>query len=291
MRDEQALHASGGDSPAAIVARIDARSRRIETPCGDGSMVWRLWGSGKPLVLLHGGYGSWTHWLRNVESLGARYTVIAPDMPGLGESAVPPPPHSAEALAAILVAGLDRVMPGPAPLAMAGFSFGAAMGGHVAALMGERIACFLMIGAAGLGLPRPPRADLRRVEPGMSRAAIIATQRHNLGQLMFGDAGRIDDLAVYLQDENTRRARLDSRPIAFTDTLISTLPRATARLGAIWGEKDSTCVPYIEQKFSVLRAIQPHCFCATLPDAGHWAQWEQAAAFEALLARFIEGGA
>jgi pimeloyl-ACP methyl ester carboxylesterase len=41
----------------------------------------------------------------------------------------------------------------------------------------------------------------------------------------------------------------------------------------------------------VLRAIQPHCFCATLPDAGHWAQWEQAAAFEALLARFIEGGA
>ncbi|MGH7034265.1 MAG: alpha/beta fold hydrolase [Stellaceae bacterium] len=291
MRDEQALRASGDDSPAAIVARIEARSRRIETPCGAGSMAWRLWGSGKPLVLLHGGYGSWTHWLRNVESLGARYAVIAPDLPGLGDSAAPMPPHNAEALAAILATGLDRVMPGPAPLAMAGFSFGAVIGGHVAALMGERIASFLMIGAAGLGLPRPPRADLRRVEPGMSRAAIIATQRHNLAQLMFGDASRIDALAVYLQDENTRRARLDSRPIAFTDTLIRALPRAAARLGAIWGEKDSTCVPYIEQKFSVLRTIQPHCFCDIVPDAGHWVQWEQAAAFEALLANFIEGGA
>lgn len=291
MRDEPALRARGDESPAAIVARIDARSRRVETPCGDGSMVWRVWGSGAPLVLLHGGYGSWTHWLRNVESLGARYTVIVPDLPGLGESAVPPPPHSAEALAAVIAQGLDRIAPAPATLAVAGFSFGAVMSGHIAALMGERIESCLLIGAAGLGLPRPPRADLKRVEPGMSRDAIIAIQRHNLAALMFGEASRIDALAVHLQDENTRRGRLDSRSIAFTDTLILTLPRATARLGAIWGEKDSTCVPYIEQKFSVLRAIQPRCFCATVPDAGHWVQWEQAAAFEALLTGFIEGGA
>jgi len=289
MRDEPALRASGDESPVTIVARIDAHSRRVETPCGDGSMVWRIWGEGTPLVLLHGGYGSWTHWLRNVESLGTRHSVIAPDLPGLGDSAVPPPPHSAEALAAIIVRGLDRIAPAPAALAMAGFSFGAVMAGHVAALMGERIASCLLIGAAGLGLPRPPRADLRRVEPGMSHDAIIETQRHNLAKLMFGEPSRIDALAVHLQNENTRRGRLDSRSIAFTDTLIHTLPRATARLGAIWGEKDSTCVPYIEQKFSVLRGIQPDCFCKTVPDAGHWVQWEQAAAFEALLARFIEG--
>ena len=26
-----------------------------------------MWGEGRPLVLLHGGTGSWMHWVRNVE--------------------------------------------------------------------------------------------------------------------------------------------------------------------------------------------------------------------------------
>lgn len=283
------MRAQATDSPAAVVARIERAGRRFETPCGDGRMAWRIWGNGAPLVLLHGGYGSWTHWLRNVEPLSRGYTVIVPDLPGLGDSALPPQPHTAEALAAILVRGLDEIVPPPTPIALAGFSFGSVMGGHVAAQMGERAACFLMIGAAGLGLPRPQRADLQRVEPGMSADAIMARQRENLAKLMFGDASRIDALAVHLQNDNTRRARLDSRPIAFTDTLIHTLPRATARLGAIWGEKDITCVPHIEQKFGVLRQIQPSVYCGIVPDAGHWVQWEQQAAFESRLRNFIEG--
>ena len=280
-----------GETPAETVARIERRGRRIDTPCGDGAVVWRLWGSGAPLVLLHGGYGSWTHWLRNVETLSDAYTVIVPDLPGLGDSAMPPQPHTAEALAAILVRSLDEIVPSPTPIALAGFSFGSVMGGHIAAQMGQRIASFLMIGAAGLGLPRPPRADLQRVEPGMTADQITAIQRGNLAKLMFGDAKRIDELAVYLQNDNTRRARLDSRPIAFTDTLIHTLPRATTRLGAIWGDKDITCVPYIEQKFGVLRGIQPSAYCDTIADAGHWVQWEQQAAFETRLRQFIDGRA
>jgi pimeloyl-ACP methyl ester carboxylesterase len=284
---DQRLRANDVDSLAAIVARIEARGRRIETPCGDGTMVWRIWGKGAPLVLLHGGYGSWTHWLRNIEPLSATYTVIAPDTPGLGDSATPPQPHTAEAIAAIMCRGLDQIVPPPATIAMAGFSFGSVMGGHIAAQVGKRIASFLLIGAAGLGLPRPTRADLERVEPGMSAAEIAAVQRGNLIKLMFGDPSRIDELAVYLQNTNTRRARLDSRPIAFTDTLIHTLPRVTARLGAIWGEKDITCVPYIEQKFGVLRDIQPGVYCDVVPDAGHWVQWEQQTAFESRLKNFI----
>src|SRR6202012_2762510 len=74
-------------SPAAVVTAIDSRAERLSTPCGDGSMVWRRWGNGPALVLLHGGYGSWTHWLRNVENLASRYSVLACDLPGLGESA------------------------------------------------------------------------------------------------------------------------------------------------------------------------------------------------------------
>jgi 2-hydroxy-6-oxonona-2,4-dienedioate hydrolase len=287
MAPDQALHASAAAAPAAIVAAIDAHAERIATPCGSGSMVWRRWGTGPALVLLHGGYGSWTHWLRNVESLAARFRVLAPDLPGLGDSADAPKPYSAESLATIVADGIARIAPSQS-VAICGFSFGAVIGGHVAAQLGDRVSAFLMLGAAGLGLPRKP-LDLQRVEPGMTAAQIAAVQRGNLVKLMFGDERRVDDLAVHLQNENTRRARLDSRPIAFTDTLVLTLPKATARLGAIWGERDSTAADAIEQNFAVLRRLRPGVYCDTIADAGHWAQWEQPARFEAKLIAFLEG--
>ena len=56
----------------ALVEGIAAEAERVETPCGDGTLVWRRWGSGPPLVLLHGGYGSWI-------ALGAqRHPAVAP---------------------------------------------------------------------------------------------------------------------------------------------------------------------------------------------------------------------
>ena len=46
----------------------------------------RCWGRGAPLVLLHGGMGSWTHWGRNIGALARKFTVITLDMPGYGDS-------------------------------------------------------------------------------------------------------------------------------------------------------------------------------------------------------------
>lgn len=125
------------DRTVALVEGIAAEAERVETPCGDGAMVWRCWGGGPPLVLLHGGYGSWTHWVRNVLPLSRQFTVIAPDLPGLGELATPPEPQTAEGLAAIIVAGLDIVLSRRrianwAALHLAGFSFGGVIGGSVA---------------------------------------------------------------------------------------------------------------------------------------------------------------
>jgi len=291
MPPDDVIGARANTPPAAIVEAIASRAERIPTPCGTGSMIWRRWGSrsgnGAALVLLHGGYGSWTHWLRNVESLAARYRVFACDLPGLGESADAPKPYNADSLAAIVAEGIARIAPGES-VALCGFSFGSVIGGHVAAQMGARVSSFLMLGAAGLGGARRP-LDLTRVEPGMTPAQIAEVQRGNLVKLMFGDASRVDELAVHLQNENTRRGRLDSRPIAFTDTLIDTLPKASARLGAIWGEQDATAVNAIEQNFAVLRRLKPDIYCDTIANAGHWAQWEQPAVFEAKLTAFIEG--
>ena len=71
----------------AEVAELNARYRRIETPCGEGTMVWRLWGEGDPLVLAHGAQGAWDHWVRNIPELSRHRMLLVPDMPGHGESA------------------------------------------------------------------------------------------------------------------------------------------------------------------------------------------------------------
>ena len=74
--------------------RLVAEARRSESPCGAGSMVWWSWGGGPALVLLHGGAGSWQHWVRTVPAFSRTHRVLAPDLPGLGESADPPAPRS-----------------------------------------------------------------------------------------------------------------------------------------------------------------------------------------------------
>src|SRR6516225_4256552 len=127
-RSHLSVHQTPSSDPAALLARLTATAVRHHSPCGDGSMVWRVWGEGPALVLLHGGYGSWTHWLRNIPVLSEGRRVIAADMPGLGESASAPEPYTAESIAAIVAGGLgevlDRVQGEGESFDLAGFSFG-----------------------------------------------------------------------------------------------------------------------------------------------------------------------
>ena len=277
------------EETVACVARVAAEAERIETPCGAGGMVWRRWGAGPPLVLFHGGYGAWTHWIRNVLPLAREFTVIAPDLPGLGESATPPEPHSAEGLAAILVQGLETLLQSGEPFHLAGFSFGGLLGGHVAAAMGERVRGFTIVGSNGLGLVRQP-TELDRVRPHMSEEEKIAVHRHNLGVLMIADKTKIDELAVYLQSTNAPRGRVKSRRFSRGDTLALALPRVKARLSGIWGGRDATAYPYLEERARVLRGVQPRARFEVIPDAGHWVQYEAPLRFNPLLAEIARRG-
>jgi pimeloyl-ACP methyl ester carboxylesterase len=275
--------ASISEETIAIVEGVAAEAQRIETPCGDGGMVWRVWGSGPPLVLLHGGYGSWMHWIRNVLALARRFTVIAPDLPGLGESATPPEPHSAEALARIIGEGLAAILHGGERFHLAGFSFGGVLGGHVAALLGEQVRGFTIVGSNGLGLPRQP-TELERQKPGGTVEELLAIARHNLGVLMIADKDKIDDVAVYIQYMNAPRGRVRSRRFSRTDTLLQALPRVTAQLSGIWGGRDAGAYPYLDERKRVLDEIQPDLRFEIIPGAGHWVAYEAADRFNPLLA-------
>jgi 2-hydroxy-6-oxonona-2,4-dienedioate hydrolase len=276
------------DKTVALVDGIAAQAERVETPCGDGTMVWRCWGGGPPLVLLHGGYGSWMHWVRNVTPLSRQFTVIAPDLPGLGESATPPEPWTAAGLAAIVAEGLDIVVPRGERVHLAGFSFGGVIGGNLAAQLGDRVGSFTVVGSNGLGLERSP-TPLRRVAPGADEAEEFATHRYNLNQLMIADTDRIDELALYLQKTNHARARMCSRRFSRSGALVEALPRITARLDGIWGERDATAYPHLDERARILRRFQPNARFAVVPGAGHWVQYEAADRFNPLIAEFAAG--
>jgi pimeloyl-ACP methyl ester carboxylesterase len=275
------------ETTKTFVAGIAAEAERVETPCGDGAMVWRIWGAGPALVLFHGGYGSWTHWIRNVLPLARMFTVIAPDLPGLGESATPPEPHTAEGLARIVVEGLDRVLPRQERVHIAGFSFGGVLGGHVVAQLGERVRAFTVVGSNGLGLVRQP-TDLKRVPAGASAEEALAVHRHNLGALLIADPAKIDELAVYLQSENAPRGRVRSRRFSRADTLVRALPLITARLDGIWGEHDATARGHLDERARMLRSVQPDARFEVIARAGHWVQYEAADQFNPLLAEILQ---
>ncbi len=55
----------------------------------DVRLHYVLAGRGEPVVLLHGWPQTWYEWRQIVPALAAKYTVIAPDMRGLGDSAKP----------------------------------------------------------------------------------------------------------------------------------------------------------------------------------------------------------
>ncbi len=94
-------------APAEFIAALDRTGTRRTTA---GDVVWRVWGAGAPLVLLHGGTGSWLHWVRNIEALAADFMLLVPDLPGSGESATPPAPISADGIGATLAAGVASLI-------------------------------------------------------------------------------------------------------------------------------------------------------------------------------------
>jgi len=273
--------------PADQVDALARVARKIRTPCGEGTMVWRVWGAGEPLVLFHGGSGSWTHWIRVIPDLSKDYELWVADLPGLGDSAMPPKPWVPQSTAAVVVAGLDQLFAEHVRLRMAGFSFGGQIAGLSAAALGGRVLSLTLIGVAALGLRPAPRAPFAKRGPGMSAADIAATFRQNLEVLMFANPANIDALALHLQAQNIARARFRSRPFAATDILARALEHVTAPLKTIWGTRDIVARPSLEARLDILRRHHPELAVRLIEGAGHWVMYERAAEFNAAFAALL----
>jgi pimeloyl-ACP methyl ester carboxylesterase len=257
--------------PAAAVAAFETRARRFETPCGEGPLVWRSWGSGPPALLLHGSHGGWSHWIRNIDALAEVRTLWVPDLPGYGESAMAPAADHT-AIAAVLASGLRELIPSGLPLDLMGFSFGGVVGAYFAALHPELVRRLILVGTGGLDTPMG-QVELRRVR-GLEGSDRSAALRANLLGLMLHDPASVDELALHIHAANGARARLDPKPLVLPDRLMSALPLLTVQVDAIWGERDRPH-PNAAVQEAALRRFHPHLDFRVIRGAGHWAMYEK----------------
>lgn len=272
------------DGAETILPALERASRSLRTPCGAGDMTWRAWGDGPPLVLVHGAHGDWAHWVRNIAALADGRTVIAPDLPGYGDSELPPDPADGASFADALACGLDRLLGGATRTDVIGFSLGGVLATRMAARRPDLVRRLILVDTGGLGTPPGEirSTPVRKLEGDAAREA----HRFNLLGLMLKHEASVDALALAIQARNIPRARVNPRDLVVPDRLVAFLPQVQCPIDAIWGEHDAPH-PDPDAQIAVLRRHRPDASMTVLDGAGHWSMYERADAFNAAALRLL----
>lgn len=273
-------------SGEASIEALDRCGHRHEVLVDGRVMRWRLFGEGSPLVLLHGGHGSWLHWARNIDALAARHAVWVPDMPGYGESESLDG-STLDSLVAGILAAATRLLGNATPVTLAGFSFG----GLVAAGLAGRwpaVSRLVLMGPAGHGGARRPRGELLSWRSAADRGdlhALASVMRHNLLVHMLHSEDAVDALALHVHTRACLLTRFHSKAISRAGGLFPAVERFQGPVLMIWGEHDVTAVP--EQVVAAFCRLQTRGDAAIVPGAGHWVQFESADAVNSVLLAWL----
>ena len=258
--------------------QIELHGRRV---------IYRVAGSGPPVVLIHGMLNSSSHWRAVALSLAREHTVIAPDLIGHGDSAAPRGDYSlgahASSIRDLLAAiGVDRA-------SIVGHSLGGGVAMQFFYQFPQRIERLVLVSSGGLGHEVSPmlrtaalpgvsallsmtihpapdrRADGRRAAPARARVRLgvyMQALARALRPLENGEARQ-----AFLQ---TLRAVIDvhGQRVSATDRLYL-LERMPTMI--VWGERDHT-IP-LQHGREAHEAI-PHSYFKTLPQAAHFPHLE-----------------
>lgn len=240
-------------------------------------MCWREFGSGTPLVLLHGGHGSWLHWLRNIEALAASHRVLVPDMPGYGESDTLDAQSGFSGLVDAVTASIVKLLGSDARFDLAGFSFGGVVAGRVALqlllqLQRKGVRKLALLGAVGHGLRRRQSAPMLDWRDSADEAAMLEKLRHNLNVLMLH--GPVDPVALEIHRRCCLHTRYHSKRTSLSPLLTETLDQLSLPVLMLWGEHDPTGDP--EEVGAAWQGARAERQVQVLHAAGHWVQYEAA---------------
>ena len=269
----------GETQALALIAQLERRSEVVDAPFEHSAIRWHRFGSGPPLVLLHGGNGSWLHWVRNIDALAQRHQLWLPDLPGCGESDELAAPASLERLVAALRHNIDSLIGAGRVIDLAAFSFGSVLASNLAAARGG-VGRLALLGPTGHGFARSPLAlkNWRALAPGPAQTE---AHRHNLSHLMLHERSAIDALALAIHRRASEQTRLRSKPISLTDATRRALDRLRIPVLLAWGEHDPTAPAAGAQQ--TLAQGHPNRRGVRIAGAGHWIQYERAGEINPLL--------
>jgi pimeloyl-ACP methyl ester carboxylesterase len=259
-------------------------------------------GSGPPVVFVHGLSGSWQNWLEQLPVLAEDHRVVALDLPGFGQSPMPPEQISISGYGRLVEGVCDAL--GLDAVALVGNSMGGFIGAEVAIQFPARVERLVLVSAAGLSIEYQRNEHvlrlLRRTERRLtawggwlaSRSDTLVRRRRTRRALLSIVAAHPDLLPGPLSAELLRGS---GKP-GFVDALDALtdypirerLPEIACPTLIVWGE-DDRLVP-VRDAFEFERLI-PTARKVIYRDTGHVSMLERPAAFNALLEGFLHEGA
>ncbi len=263
-------------------------------------IVYRIAGSGPPVVLVHGMLNSSSHWQAVALDLAEDYTVIAPDLIGHGDSAAPRGDYSLGAHAAsirdlLTAMGVERA-------SIVGHSLGGGVAMQFFYQFPARVQRLVLISSGGLGHEVSPMLRTATL-PGMSGVLSLAAHPRLLAAL-WDTGSRLRARGVrhgaYVQAV-ARALRPLERPQAreaFLQTLRAVIDVRGQRVSAtdrlyllesmptmiVWGERDNT-IP-LRHGREAHEAI-PNSRFRTLPRVAHFPHLEDPEALAGVLREFL----
>jgi pimeloyl-ACP methyl ester carboxylesterase len=241
-------------------------------PIRDGAFETQIFeaGCGSPLLFLHGvsDIGPSEPFLQR---LSGRYHVIAPHLPGFGESSGSEQLLDLHDLIYYELDLLDAL--GLRDLPLIGHSLGGMIAAELAAVQPERFSALVLLAPFGIWNPAYPVADFFSMPPVEVAAATYHNPASPAAQAM---SARPADNEAYIAFMLERAKSLATAakylwPIP-NRGLNKRLHRVAAPTLLIWGESDGIVPPQYAGDF---RAGIPQARVQIIPEAGHLPQFEQ----------------
>ena len=240
-------------------------------------LYYEVHGSGPALLLTHGYSATSQMWRGQIEVLALRYTVIVWDMRGHGQSDYPQElsayseAHTLADMAALLdAAGVERAIVG-------GLSLGGYMSLAFHSLHPQRVRALLIIDTG----PGFKKDEARQVWNANAYQRADSLAMHGLSLLESGSAERA--LAVHRSADGLAKAARGMLT-QHTSRVIESLPTIAVPTLVIVGADD---VPFIAAAEYMAGKI-PGATKVVIPNAGHAANLDQPATFNAALLEFLE---
>jgi pimeloyl-ACP methyl ester carboxylesterase len=257
-------------------------------------------GSGPALLLLHGLGCDHTTWQPVIGALARRYTVIAPDLLGHGQSAKPRADYSvggyANAMRDLLtVLGIDKVT-------VVGHSFGGGVAMQFAYQFPERTERMVLVAPGGLG--REVSAAIRAITlPGFHQAMGLVTLP-GVRQLTRGglrtlagtglprtrDLGEVAGIVDSLRDPAARRAirHVVCAVVDWRGQVVTMVDRAyltqAMPMCVVWGTEDGV-IPV--RHAGIAAELAPGARVEVIANAGHFPHKDHPQRFVKIVSDFV----